>query len=111
MSEPIMFNVANEFHNYGFHRNEGGFPGMKLREILSQLKNQNPGKKLTIDLSGMKAFYASFADGAFGLFIDEEKERFFDTFSFSGKTEYIETVNRVFERHKALGFNKDAANR
>lgn len=104
-------NIATFFHPYGFHRDKGAFPGEVLSKKLRPIFEEAQGKQesVTIDLNGMRAFYRSFADGAFGLYIDELKDDFFNKFSFasSNNATYIETIQRVFRDHKELNFNQN----
>ena len=104
-------NIATFFHQYGFHRDQGAFPGerlhQKLRPILGEAQKYN--EVVTIDLNEMKAFYRSFADGAFGLYIDQLKNDFFSHFAFRSDNNptYIETIQRVFRDHKNRNFNQN----
>lgn len=108
--ETTPLKLSEFFYPYGFHRDMGPHPGIeleaKLRPFFEQVKGNG---RLLIDLDGMKAFYGSFIDGAFGQFMDELKHDFFSKFIFVSETNpaFIKAVKRVFERHQAKQFNQN----
>jgi STAS-like domain of unknown function (DUF4325) len=99
------FNIAKDFHPYGFHRDKGAYPGKLLKNRLDDLIKDNA--EVEIEIGEMKALYGSFVDGAFGLFIDQYKEDFFKKFIFQSekRPEYLKVISAIFARHKEIDFN------
>ena len=111
--EKPPIELATFFHYYGFHREKGQFPGVKLREKLKPLVDEaiKANTPIRINLNSMHALYGSFIDGAFGMYMDELKESFFEKFIFISETNpsLLGAVHRVFKRHQERNFNKDVA--
>ena len=109
ISNVTAINLADFFHPHGFHRNKGKYPGIKLKEALVPIVKKSVSEKkiIKINLGEMKTLFGSFVDGAFGIFIDQYGEHFFDHFSFvEGRPEFKMVIDRVFEAHKRKNFNK-----
>lgn len=103
----LKYNIGLEFHLYGFHRDRGGYPGILLRSKLEKLIADQKPDVVELDLGDMKALYGSFVDGAFGLFIDRHREKFFEKFVFVSekRPEYLKVINEIYNRHKVIDFN------
>lgn len=107
--EIIEVNVGKTFHPYGFHRDQGAYPGLLLKDRIKPIVDaaQQGQKLIEINFNDMKVVYGSFVDGAFGEYMDKYKDQFFNHFSFrsDAKPEFMDVVQRIFARHKERNFN------
>ncbi len=110
MEEKVEYiNLGQWFHSYGFHRDQGTFPGKLLYQRLEPLveRCEREDRILELDLRDMKTLHASFFDGAFGKFIDRFGDAFFQKMRFvTSNTRFEATISNVFAKHKDKDFNK-----
>jgi hypothetical protein len=111
MSTHDPINLAKYYFPYGFHRSNGAYPGNKLFKKLQPIVTQSvrEQKSVVINLDDMKALYGSFIDGAFGEFIDEYKDNFFNVFVFVSEKNptHLNAIRRVYQLHVDKNFNRD----